>query len=55
MAIGIAGSVAVASLLFALNWLGAGGLVATFMIGLAGAALAIGAQRTLWASPMVDA
>lgn len=55
MALGLVGSGVVAGVLYALNRLGDGGLVATFLIGLAGAAFAIVAQRTLWRRPSLAA
>ena len=51
MGIGLVGCAVVATVLYALSRLGAGGLTATFIMGLVGAALAIGIQRVFWRAP----
>jgi uncharacterized membrane protein YeaQ/YmgE (transglycosylase-associated protein family) len=51
MALGVAGSVALAIVLHGLNGLGGMGLVAVFGIGVTGAAIVLVAQRALWRSP----
>jgi uncharacterized membrane protein YeaQ/YmgE (transglycosylase-associated protein family) len=48
MALGFAGSVALAVALHGLNWFSGVGLFATFLIGLTGAAGILVAQRALW-------
>ncbi len=48
MGLGVVGSVALATVLHAVNWWGGVGLVPAFLIGIAGAASVIFAQRALW-------
>ncbi len=55
MGLGLVGSFVLASVLYGLSWFGGAGLIATFVIGLAGAALAIFAPRMLWRSPSLAA
>jgi uncharacterized membrane protein YeaQ/YmgE (transglycosylase-associated protein family) len=51
LALGFAGSAALAVALHGLNWFGGLGLVATFLIGVIGAAGVLVAQRALWPNP----
>jgi uncharacterized membrane protein YeaQ/YmgE (transglycosylase-associated protein family) len=55
MAVGVVGGGVVAAVLSMLNRLGDGGLMVTFIAGLAGAALAIAAQRAFWRGPSLAA
>lgn len=50
MGLGLAGGIALATVLYGLNLFGPVGLVSTFLIGVTGAAVAIAAQRTVWRS-----
>ena len=51
MALGFAGSLALAAALYSVNWFAGFGLFATFLIGVAGAASLLVAQRALWPDP----
>jgi uncharacterized membrane protein YeaQ/YmgE (transglycosylase-associated protein family) len=51
MGLGLAGSFALASVLYGVNRLGGVGLVPAFLIGVTGAVFVIIAQRTLWQNP----
>jgi uncharacterized membrane protein YeaQ/YmgE (transglycosylase-associated protein family) len=48
MAVGFAGSVALAVALHGLNWFSGAGLFVTFLIGVTGAAAVLVGQRALW-------
>jgi hypothetical protein len=50
MGLGLAGGLALAAVLYAVNPFGPLGLVAIFLIGVAGGTAAIAAQRSFWQS-----
>ena len=51
MALGLAGSVVLAGVLYGVNWFGPVGLIVTFLIGIVGGTIAIVGQRMFWQNP----
>ena len=51
MGMGLAGAVALVSVLYSVGWLAPVGLLVTFLVGVVGGAGAIVAQRVFWKGP----